>query len=140
MNSPTSARRRVPSGVRSGGQFAVAAKTEADVSLSHPDVTASTADALAPASTMNRVAAERHVKSLIDDAATAGDPERLDEIASLAAGPGWRGVAYVRSYPSGGGSPECEPTDYVPTKAGATRVAEYALSRLADAERTSASR
>ncbi|GAB2733360.1 hypothetical protein [Nocardioides pakistanensis] len=91
-------------------------------------------EALAPTLAMNRVDAERHVRALIDDAAASGDPQRIDDIASLVSGPGWAGVAYVRGYP-GAGNPECEPTDYLKTKAAATRTAEYALSRTAAAER-----
>ena len=141
---------RTPAGVPTGGRFATASRGEADVLLSEPPVLDIneqfakdhrnlTAEAtahllLAPARRMNRVQAERHVRALIDDAAEDGDPQRIDGIASLASGRGWAGVAYVRRYP-GAGNPECPSSDYLPTKAAATRTAEYALARTVDAER-----
>lgn len=129
---------RVSAGVPSGGQFAASTRGEAAVSLA-----GTTADiqsvpaALAATLTMNRVEAENHVRSLIDDAAADGDAERIEEIASLAAGAGWKGVAYVRGYP-GTGNPETGPTDYLPTRAAATRTAEHAWTQTIAAERRAA--
>lgn len=127
---------RQPAGVPVGGQFATSARAESSVTLDAPAAAEAPTvqEDLAPALDMNRVAAENHIRSLIDAAAVDGDPERIDQIASLASGPGWKGVAYVRGYPSTG-NPESPSTDYLPTKAGATRVAEYAWDRTGPAER-----
>jgi hypothetical protein len=128
---------RQPKGTPTGGRFTASPKAESAVTLDTTTQATTPREALAPALEMNRVEAERHVRSLIDDAVASGDPQRIDDIASLASGPGWAGVAYVRGYP-GASNPECEASDYLKTRAAATRTAEYALSRTVDAERRAA--